>query len=135
MQSPQDKTQTYQYHLKTYGNNVNYDDFFTKFTDKGFDPREWVDLFSDAGAQYFVPTTSTYGPIEKPLRYGRLWCLTQFAVEHHDGFALFNFSTSISKRSSIHYGPKRDIIKDLFAAAREFQPHLRLGMEYKEGKY
>ncbi|KIE00474.1 Glycoside hydrolase, subgroup, catalytic core, partial [Metarhizium majus ARSEF 297] len=104
MQYPNDKTQTYQYHLKTYGKDVNYDDFFANFTDRGFDPQEWVDLFSDAGAQYFVPTT-----------------------KHHDGFALFNFSTAISKRSSIHYGPKRDIIKDLFAAAKKYQPHLRLG--------
>jgi alpha-L-fucosidase len=60
MQSPNDKTQTYQYHLKTYGANSNYDDFFANFTDKAFDPQEWVNLFADAGAQYFVPTTSAY---------------------------------------------------------------------------
>lgn len=58
MQYPNDKTQTYEYHLKTYGKDVNYDDFFANFTDRGFDPQEWVNLFSDAGAQYFVPTTS-----------------------------------------------------------------------------
>lgn len=72
MQSPNDKTQTYQYHLKTYGKNVNYDDFFSNFTDKGFDPREWVDLFSDAGAQYFVPTTSRYHLMAKLLNHGLL---------------------------------------------------------------
>ncbi|KAL3952492.1 hypothetical protein ACCO45_012435 [Purpureocillium lilacinum] len=84
--------------------DFNYDDFFSNFTDKKFDPKAWVDLFSDAGAQYFVPTT-----------------------KHHDGFAIFNFSESISRRSSVHYGPKRDFIGDLFAAARKHQPHLRLG--------
>ncbi|KAK2592925.1 hypothetical protein QQS21_009370 [Conoideocrella luteorostrata] len=86
--------------VPAYGNG----DFFANFTDKGFDPKEWVDLFADAGAPYFVPTT-----------------------KHHDGFTLFNFSTSISRRSSIHYGPKKDIIRDLFAAAKKYQPHLRLG--------
>ncbi|GJN69894.1 alpha-L-fucosidase [Purpureocillium lilacinum] len=99
-----DKTATYEYHLETYGQDFNYDDFFSNFTDKKFDPKAWVDLFSDAGAQYFVPTT-----------------------KHHDGFAIFNFSESISRRSSVHYGPKRDFIGDLFAAARKHQPHLRLG--------
>lgn len=53
-----DKTATYEYHLETYGQHFNYDDFFSNFTDKKFDPKAWVDLFSDAGAQYFVPTTS-----------------------------------------------------------------------------
>lgn len=57
-----DKTQTYQYHLDTYGKDVNYDDFAANFTGKKFDPKEWVDLFADAGAQYFVPTTSTSTP-------------------------------------------------------------------------
>ncbi|OBT53597.1 hypothetical protein VE04_07441 [Pseudogymnoascus sp. 24MN13] len=104
MHNKNDKTQTYQYHLDTYGKDFNYDDFMSNFTDAAFDPKEWVDLFSDAGAQYFVPTT-----------------------KHHDGFALFNFSTSISRRSSVHYGPKRDFIRDLFAASRKYQPHLRLG--------
>lgn len=44
--------------MKTYGKDVNYDDFANNFTGKGFDPKDWVDLFADAGAQYFVPTTS-----------------------------------------------------------------------------
>ncbi|TQS33789.1 hypothetical protein Golomagni_05854 [Golovinomyces magnicellulatus] len=55
-----DKTQTYQYHLEHYGKDFNYDDFAANFTGKGFDAKEWVDIFADAGAQYFVPTTSTY---------------------------------------------------------------------------
>lgn len=44
--------------------------------------------------------------------------------EHHDGFALFNFSSSISRRSTVHCGPRRDFIGELFAAARQHQPHL-----------
>lgn len=56
---PEDETQTYQYHLKTYGENVTYDDFAANFTGSSFNAKDWVDLFADAGAQYFVPTTST----------------------------------------------------------------------------
>ena len=55
-----DKTQTYQYHLDHYGKDFNYDQFLDGFTGKGFDAKEWVDLFADAGAQYFVPTTSMF---------------------------------------------------------------------------
>lgn len=55
-----DKTQTYQYHLDHYGKDFNYDQFLDSFTGKGFDAKEWVDLFADAGAQYFVPTTSMF---------------------------------------------------------------------------
>lgn len=60
MQNKQDKTQTYQYHLDHYGANFNYDQFIANFTGKGFDAKSWVDLFADAGAQYFVPTTSKF---------------------------------------------------------------------------
>lgn len=58
-----DKTETYQYHLDHYGKDFNYDQFLDDFTGKGFDAKEWVDLFADAGAQYFVPTTSTFCPM------------------------------------------------------------------------
>lgn len=58
MHNKNDKTQTYQYHLDHYGANFDYDQFLSNFTGAGFDPKAWVDLFADAGAQYFVPTTS-----------------------------------------------------------------------------
>lgn len=64
-QGPNYTSQTYQYNLKTYGPNHTYDEFIPDFTASAWDPKEWVDLFSDAGAQYFVQVT-----------------------KHHDGFAL-----------------------------------------------
>ncbi|TQS33790.1 hypothetical protein Golomagni_05853 [Golovinomyces magnicellulatus] len=48
-------------------------------------------------------------------------------IEHHDGFALFKYPESAGKRSSVHYGPKRDFIGELFAASKKYQPHLRRG--------
>ncbi|KAH7394286.1 alpha-L-fucosidase-domain-containing protein [Pyrenochaeta sp. MPI-SDFR-AT-0127] len=104
MKDPNYKTKTYQYHRDTYGENFNYDDFMGNFTAQSFDAKEWVDLIADAGARYMVPVT-----------------------KHHDGFALYNFSTAISKRSSIWYGPKRDFLAELFAAAKQYQPQIKRG--------
>lgn len=44
----------YDYNLKTYGKEHVYDDFIQNFSTSAFDPKEWVDLFADAGANYFV---------------------------------------------------------------------------------
>ncbi|KAH7407960.1 glycoside hydrolase superfamily [Cadophora sp. MPI-SDFR-AT-0126] len=101
---PTYKSQTYQYHEATYGRNFNYDDFFPQFTASNFDAKQWMDLIADAGAQYVVPVT-----------------------KHHDGFALFNISSSISRRTSVNFGPKRDFIKELLDAAKQYQPHIRRG--------
>lgn len=98
-----DKADTYDYHLRTFGPDVNYDNFFTNFTAANYDPKAWVDLFDDAGAQYFVLTT-----------------------KHHDGFALFD-PKATSNRSALNYGPKRDLLKELFDAAKTYQPHLHRG--------
>ena len=56
-----------------------------------------------AGARYFVLTS-----------------------KHHDGFALFDTGDS-SNRNSLNYGPKRDLLKDLFDAAEAEQPQLHRG--------
>jgi alpha-L-fucosidase len=63
----------------------------------------WVDLVSDAGAKYFVITT-----------------------KHHDGFALFDAGDS-TNRTAIRYGPKRDLLGELFDAAKTYQPTLKRG--------
>lgn len=88
MMDPKDRTKTYQWHLDHYGPDVVYDDFIANFTASKFNPKEWVDLFAEAGARYFVPTT-----------------------KHHDGFALFDMASTISNRTSVKYGPKRDLLK------------------------
>lgn len=92
------------YRLRTFGPDLNYDDFFQNYTASEFDPKAWVDLFADAGAQYFV-----------------------FTTKHHDGFANFDTIDSGTNRSSMNYGPKRDILGELFEAAATHQPHLRRG--------
>ena len=54
------------YDLETYGPYVVYDDFFANFTASEFDAKDWVDLFDEAGAQYFVLTTKHHGKSPGP---------------------------------------------------------------------
>lgn len=121
MKDPNYKTQTYQYHRDTYGENFNYDDFAQNFTAHAFDAKEWVDLIADAGARYMVPVTSKIFSLVIERH-------ADLNAEHHDGFALYNFSTTISKRSSIWYGPKRDFLAELFTAAKKYQPQIKRGI-------
>jgi alpha-L-fucosidase len=98
-----DPSDFYDYRLRTYGRDWAYDDTFPDFTASEFDAKAWVDLFAEAGAQYFVITS-----------------------KHHDGFALFDTGAT-SNRSSLHYGPRRDLLRELFDAAATYQPSLRRG--------
>lgn len=91
----------YEYNLATYGPDHVYDDFFQNFTTSAFDSKEWVDLFADAGANYFVQTT-----------------------KHHDGYAIFDIPDTITNRNSVAQFPHKNLLQMLFDAAAEYQPHL-----------
>jgi alpha-L-fucosidase len=96
---------TYAYHAQKYGENFVYDDFIPMFTAKKFDPRTWLKLIADAGAEYYVLTS-----------------------KHHDGFALWD--TKVSDRNSVKLGPGRNVIAELFAASRKYTPQLRNGLYF-----
>ncbi|MGW1621491.1 alpha-L-fucosidase [Streptomyces sp. NPDC002172] len=96
---------TYAYHRDTYGADFAYDDFIPRFTAEKFDPRAWVELFRDAGAQYHVLTS-----------------------KHHEGFALWD--TKVSERNAVRLGPKRDLVKELFDASRRYTPELHRGLYF-----
>jgi alpha-L-fucosidase len=87
-QGPNNPTDVYDYHLKTYGPDVVYDDFIQNFTADAWDPKEWVDLFADAGANYFVQVS-----------------------KHHEGYALFDLPENITKRTSVALGPHRNLVQ------------------------
>ncbi|KAK4502875.1 hypothetical protein PRZ48_006301 [Zasmidium cellare] len=91
----------YEYNLATYGPNHEYDQFIQNFTTSAYDPKEWVDLFADAGAQYFVQVT-----------------------KHHDGYALFDIPENVTKRTSVAQYPHKNLLQMLFDAADTYQPHL-----------
>lgn len=98
-----DKSGFRDYRLRTFGPELNYDDFFANFTAARYRPKDWVDLIADAGAKYFVITT-----------------------KHHDGFALFDAGNT-TNRTSLHYGPRRDVVRELFDAAKTHHPSLKRG--------
>lgn len=85
---PDTTVQTYEYNLKTYGPNHTYDDFIPQFTTDAWDPKGWVDLFADAGANYFVQVT-----------------------KHHDGYALFDLPANVSLRTSVVLEPHRNLLQ------------------------
>ncbi|KAJ7358164.1 glycoside hydrolase family 29 protein [Mycena albidolilacea] len=97
---------TWEHHLDTYGPTVSYEDFIANFTASAFDAGKWVSLFEKAGAKYFVVVT-----------------------KHHDGFSLFDTGNT-TQRSSVHFGPKRDLVAELLDTAKKQAPGLHRGTYY-----
>lgn len=84
------------WHTEHYGppEKFGYKDFFPMFTAARWNPDEWAQLFKDAGARYVIAPG-----------------------EHHDGFS--NWDSAINPFNAVTYGPKRDLVGDLMAAARK----------------
>lgn len=80
----------YLHHIEKFGphNKVGYKDIIPMWTMENFNPKEWVELFRKAGAQYVIPV-----------------------AEHHDGFAIYE--SSITPHDAAAMGPKRDVFKEL----------------------
>ncbi|OCL03917.1 glycoside hydrolase family 29 protein [Glonium stellatum] len=106
-EGPNTSVHTYQYHLKNYGPNIVYDDFIQNFTTDAWNPKDWVDLFADAGATYFIQVS-----------------------KHHDGYAIFDLPANVSERTSVAQVPHRNLLQELFDAATEYQPHLHRATYY-----
>jgi alpha-L-fucosidase len=101
---------THRHHAEVWGEDFAYDDFIPMFTAENYDPRDWVELFAAAGARYFVLT-----------------------AKHHDGFCLWD--TQTSARSSVHLGPKRDLVRELVDAATEHAPSLYQGLYFSRPEF
>ena len=84
----------YEHHVKTYGpqSQFGYKDFIPMFTAEGFDAKEWVKLFKEAGAGYIFPV-----------------------AEHHDGFQMYD--SDLSKWNVVQMGPHRDLLGEWKQAA------------------
>lgn len=82
----------YEHHIKTYGEHKNfgYKDFIPMFKAEKFNPAEWAELFSQAGAQYVIPVG-----------------------EHHDGFMMYD--SEISQWNAAKKGPMRNILGELYS--------------------
>jgi alpha-L-fucosidase len=75
-----------EYHKKHYGDpkEVGYKDLYKNFTASRFDPDEWADLITDAGAKFAGPLSI-----------------------HHDNFAMWD--SEIHPWNAADMGPKKDI--------------------------
>ncbi|MGC4746968.1 alpha-L-fucosidase [Micromonospora sp. DT201] len=96
---------TKDHHKATYGEDFTYDDFIKDFSAERFDAAEWVRLFEQSGAKYYV-----------------------FSAKQHDGYAMWD--SKVSGRDSVDLGPKRDFVKELFDASRTYAPGLRNGLYF-----
>ncbi len=79
----------YNHHITKYGKDFDYHDFIPMFTGEAFDPKEWAELFKDAGAKFAGP-----------------------AALHHDGFAMWD--SKVNPWNAKDMGPKRNILGELF---------------------
>ncbi|SDX69309.1 alpha-L-fucosidase [Lutibacter oricola] len=80
----------YLHHIEKFGEHskVGYKDIIPMWTMENFNPKDWVSLFKEAGAQYVIPV-----------------------AEHHDGYAIYE--SSITPYNAVTMGPKRDVFKEL----------------------
>ncbi|QFR22400.1 alpha-L-fucosidase [Schleiferilactobacillus harbinensis] len=90
----------FRHHVRTYGpqKEFGYKDFIPQFTAEKFDAQEWLDLFQQAGAKYYMPV-----------------------AEHHDGFQMY--ASALSHYNAVEMGPKRDILGELRQAATDHGMH------------
>jgi len=79
---------------------AEYEKLAGTFCPKPGAPREWAALAKAAGMKYVVMTT-----------------------RHHEGFSLWD--SKVNPYNSVHFGPKRDIVREFVEACREHD--LRIG--------
>ncbi len=101
-------SETVNYNKKKFG-DLTYYQLGDQFKAELFNPDEWAKIFEQSGAKYIVLTS-----------------------KHHDGFTLWPSKEADRDWgfpwNAAAVGPKRDLIKDLFAAVRKTPVHA--GMYY-----
>ena len=97
----------YEHHIKTYGplDKFGYKDFIPMFKAENFNPDQWMDLFTQAGAKYVIPV-----------------------ADHHDGFAMYK--SNLTRWNAVEMGPKRDVIGELKASAKTHNLHFGVSSHY-----
>ncbi len=93
-----------QFHNRTYGPGVSYQDLAPRFTAELWDPKGWAELLAHSGAKYVVLTS-----------------------KHHDGYCLWP-SAQRPGWNSMEVGPKRDLVGELTEAVRS--KGLKMGLYY-----
>ena len=101
-QNPMDKPSPAftEFHNKTFGEKVRYQDFVKDFKAELFNPDQWAEVFRQSGAKYVVLTS-----------------------KHHEGFALWPSKQSWNW-NSVDVGPHRDLAGDLTKAVKAKGLHM-----------
>ena len=89
--------------MEKYGKDFKYEDFIPMWKAENWDPKQWAEIFKEAGAEYVVLTT-----------------------KHHDGFCLF--PSKYTHFNSVEMGPKRNVTGELTEAVRD--AGIRMGLYY-----
>ena len=89
--------------MEKYGKDFKYEDFIPMWKAENWNPKQWAEIFKEAGAEYVVLTT-----------------------KHHDGFCLF--PSKYTHFNSVEMGPKRNITGELTEAVRD--AGIRMGLYY-----
>ncbi len=88
------------FHNKTYGEKVKYQDFVKDFKAEMFNPDQWAEVFKQSGAKYIVLTS-----------------------KHHEGFTLWPSKQSWNW-NAVDVGPHRDLAGDLTKAVKAQGLHM-----------
>lgn len=83
-----------EFHNSVWGENFKYQDFVNYFRAEMFNPDDWADIFSKAGAKYVVLTS-----------------------KHHEGFTLWPSQYSWNW-NAMDVGPHRDLLGDLSVSVK-----------------
>jgi alpha-L-fucosidase len=97
------------FHVRTYGRDFQFQDFAPMFRAEAFDPDRWAAVFARSQAKYVVLT-----------------------AKHHDGFCLWP-SAEASRSwgrpwNAVDVGPKQDLVGELTEAVR--RRGLKMGLYY-----
>ncbi|MEL6822072.1 MAG: alpha-L-fucosidase, partial [Calditrichota bacterium] len=95
MYDPEDPSGVYNFHLQNYGDpcQFGYKDLVPLFRAENWSPDRWASLYKEAGADF-----------------------VGICAEHADGFPMWN--SAIDLYNVNNYGPQRDVMAVMFAAAR-----------------
>jgi len=88
------------FHEKAYGRNFRFENFYDMFKGELFDPHQWADILKQGGVRYIA-----------------------LSAKHHGGFCMFPSEHERASwgyaKDSVHLGPRRDVLGEVFAAVRE----------------
>ena len=96
---------------RVYGINHDYRSFANDFKAELYNASAWVEVFKAAGASYVLPV-----------------------AKHHDGFCMWNASTTAPGWNAVDVGPKRDVLQELYDAV-EATKDFEFGIYFSQGEW